>query len=136
MKSEIFEKIKKLNLPHGKYVIFGSGPMGIRGLRKCHDVDVIVSKDIWDQYSHNPDWKIKIIANGEKILVDETESIELGISWGPGIWNINELIHNAEIIDGLAFANMDDVLKWKKIFGREKDLEDIKIIGDYLKNKK
>jgi hypothetical protein len=32
-----------LGLRAGQYAIFGSGPMGVRGLREIHDVDVIAA---------------------------------------------------------------------------------------------
>ncbi len=40
---ELFKKVKNLNLPIGDYALFGSAPMGIRGLRECHDIDIIVT---------------------------------------------------------------------------------------------
>lgn len=44
----LFQKVKDLNLPFGKYALFGSAPMGIRGLKDCHDIDIIVTEDIWN----------------------------------------------------------------------------------------
>ena len=40
-------EVKKLNLPKGKYAIFGSGPLAIRNIRDTHDLDVIVKNDIY-----------------------------------------------------------------------------------------
>lgn len=41
------EELKKLNLPLGKYAIFGSGPLAIRGLRENNDIDIIVTDELW-----------------------------------------------------------------------------------------
>lgn len=43
------------------------------------------------------------------------------------------LIDNAEIINGVPFVKLEEVIKWKKAFGRPKDLEDIKRIEEFLK---
>lgn len=130
----IFEQVKKLNLPMGKYVIFGSGPMGIRGIRECHDVDIIVSEGVLEEIKKNPAWKVKKFETGRQTFV--FGDIELWKDWWPGKWDTEDLIKRADIIDDLPFATLEDVLKWKKIFGREKDLKDIKLIEEYFKNKK
>ena len=41
---DLFQKVKELNLPKGKYALFGSAPMGLRGIRECHDIDIIAKK--------------------------------------------------------------------------------------------
>ena len=52
--------------------------------------------------------------------------------WGSGEWSVQELIRGAEIIDGLPFVRIEEVLKWKRLNGREKDLKDAELIGRYL----
>ncbi len=52
--------------------------------------------------------------------------------WGAG-WDTPVLIENAEIIDGLAFVRLEEVLKWKKSRNKEKDQKDIELIENYLK---
>ena len=44
-------ELEQLNLPKGKYVIFGSGPLSIRGLRENHDLDILVTEDLWNKLS-------------------------------------------------------------------------------------
>lgn len=60
--------------------------------------------------------------------------VEVFTEWLPGIWDIKKLIKEAEIIGGLAFVNLKEVLKWKRIRGKEKDKKDIEIIENYLKS--
>lgn len=131
MNKDLFNKVKEIGLPLGKYAIFGSGPMGIRGLRECRDLDIIVTEDIYNIYKNNSDWELKKCDKSEYL---EKDNIELWKNWSPSDWNINQLIKNAEIIDSLPFVRLEEVLRWKKILGRKKDLEDIKIIERYLKN--
>lgn len=131
---KIFEQVKKLNLPKGKYVIFGSAPMGIRGIRDCHDLDIVVLEEVLEEIKKKPDWKVKNFENGRQIFV--FGDIELWKDWWPGQWDTEDLIKRADIIDDLPFATLEDVLRWKKIFGRKKDWQDIQLIKKYLKKKK
>lgn len=126
---ELFQRVKKLKLPVGKYALFGSAPLGIRGLKDCHDIDIIVTKDLWDEYKAKG-WEIKIMSHDSQYLW--SDKIELWKDWGPGIWDINKLIQEAEIIDGLPFVKLERVMEWKKLNAREKDLKDIEIIEKFL----
>jgi len=127
---DLFAKVKNLKLPAGKYAIFGSGPMAVRGLREGKDVDIIVSDDVFNAYKNRPDWEVKRFDDDTDYL--NNNGIELWNEWGPGEWDINKLIQEAEIIGELPFVKLEEVLKWKEINGRPKDLEDIKLIKKYL----
>ena len=60
------------------------------------------------------------------------DEIELYRDWKPGQWDIQKLINDAEIIDGLSFVRLERVIEWKKLSCREKDLKDIEIIERFL----
>ncbi len=47
-------------------------------------------------------------------------------------WNTDELIDEAEIIEGFRFASLQDVLRYKIALSRPKDLADIAKIARYL----
>lgn len=135
---ELFQKIKELNLPQGKYAIFGSAPMCIRGMRECRDLDVIVTEDLFNEQNEKPGWEIR---KTKKSIYLEKDGIELWKDWGPdwssaGQWDIKGLINEAEIIDDLPFVRLKEVLEWKNILGREKDLRDIEIIEKFLQIQK
>jgi hypothetical protein len=42
------------------------------------------------------------------------------------------LIRNAEIIDGVPFIKLDELIKFKKALGRDKDKKDVELIEQYL----
>lgn len=132
--NDLFLKVKNLKLPAGKYAIFGSGPIAIRGLRECKDVDIIVTRDVFIDCKTKPDWQVKKLDENTEYL--DNDGIELWDRWGPGEWDVNKLIQEAEIIDGLPFVKLDEVLRWKEMNGRSKDLKDVKIIKKYLATKK
>lgn len=127
---ELFKRTKALNLPIGEYAIFGSGPVGIRNLREIHDIDIIVSNNIYNQYKGKEGWEVKDVEN-DNGLANEELAIEMWNDWGNG-WEIEKVIKEAEIIDGLAFVRLEWLLKWKKFLNRKKDLKDIEIIEDLL----
>jgi len=129
---DLFQKVKELKLPMGKYALFGSAPLGIRGLKDCRDADVIVTEDLWNEYKEKG-WEEETSAGGSCCL--RMGEIELWKDWGPGRWDIKKLIEEAEIIDGLPFVRLEDVIAWKKEYTREKDLKDIKMIEKFLQTR-
>jgi nucleoside phosphorylase len=44
--ARLLDELRALALPAEKFAVFGSGPMGVRGLRDMHDVDVIVAPPV------------------------------------------------------------------------------------------
>lgn len=133
---KLFQKAKDLNLPFGEHALFGSAPMGVRGLRDCHDVDIIVTETLWNDYKMKLNWSLVRTKNKDKCSDGlRNDSIELWKDWWPE-WDINKLIQEAEMIDGLPFVKLEEVLKWKKQIAREKDLRDVKIIEKFLQNDK
>ena len=128
----LIKKLKDLNISIGEYAIFGSGPMAAKNLRDSHDLDIIVSNKIWKEYRKKPEWKLtKFTINGKVREILENNRIELSNGWGSGEWDINKLIKESKIIDGLPFVRLKEVLKWKKISNRDKDKKDIEILEKY-----
>jgi Ser-tRNA(Ala) deacylase AlaX len=133
-----FDIVKKLNLPLGHYAIAGSGPLGIRGLRKMNDIDIIVSLDLRDKLAE----KYSITDTGRvKKMVIPGKEIE--ILWQGAFYqhlpdetipSVGAMIERAEIIEGLPFITLEDVLCFKRITNRLKDQEDIKLIENWQKN--
>ena len=130
--ADLFQKVKDLNLPIGEYALFGSAPMGIRGLKECSDVDLLVTDGIWKKYDGQPGWEYKYLDDNRVALENKAISIEMATSWWPGEWDCQKIIQEAEIINGLPFVRLETVLKWKKIVAREKDLKDVETIEKFL----
>ena len=133
---EFFLKVKKLNLPIGEYALFGSAPMGVRGLRECRDIDIIVTNGLWKEFLDNFGWKLVKTQDKDKYSDGlERDGIELWKDWWPG-WDVNKLIKEAEMIDGLPFVRLEKVLEWKKFIAKEKDLKDVELLEKFLLTKK
>ncbi|MAQ77383.1 hypothetical protein CL684_02565 [Candidatus Campbellbacteria bacterium] len=124
------KEIRNLDLPLGEYAVFGSGPMAVRDIRDATDADILVSQKLWNHlvnmYSEN------LTSNPQSIRIGNIEIFKQWIIGGV-MYPADEIIKTAEIIDGIAFANLNWVRKWKSQGFREKDLEDVKLIDSYLK---
>ncbi len=126
--AELLDEIRALELPLGQFAVFGSGPMGIRGLRPMHDVDLIVAPALWEilarQYPvHDHEHGLKRIQIG---------NVEILSGWYPDVGGIADLIREAEIVDGIPLVRLKKVLEWKRAYGRPKDVADIELIEAFL----
>lgn len=127
--------LKKYNLPLGKYAIGGSGPLGIRGIREINDIDIVVSNDLRDtliqKYGMVDDGIVKKIAFPD----DDIEAFWEGSFYiqtkEHNTPTVSDIISRAEIIDELPFQSLADVIYFKRIMNRLKDLEDIKLIEQW-----
>ncbi len=132
MNQEKFAALKKYNLPLGQYAVTGSGPMGIRKLKVIGDIDIVVSPELRDtlieKYGLTDDGKVK------KVVFPEGH---IEAFWNGSFYTQSKdkkaptmagIISRAEIIEGLPFASLADVLYFKNKMKRDKDLEDICLI--------
>ena len=128
----IFQKVKELNLPPGQYVVFGSGPLAAHSIRPTRDVDLFVTTALYQQLK-NEGWEEKgwPLTGGKYLSKDDL--YEVDDTWHYGDYNPapEAIIAVADIMDGVPFAPLAEVLKWKKAFGRPKDLKDIILIEQY-----
>jgi len=132
----LFQKVKELKLPENKYALFGSAPMGIRGLKECSDIDLVVTEDLWQEFKNKQGWEYKITENSVEYIQNSDSNIEIWHDWRPWYQDVMPFIDNSEIIDNLPFVRLEYVLEWKRQFGREKDLKDVEIIEEFLRIKK
>jgi|SRR3989344_1073991 len=130
---DIFKEVKNLNLPFGKYVVVGSGPLVARGIRDFKDIDILVTEDLYEKLSQEEGWIVGSGEAGRKVLMKNIFEIDK-VFWCKDYRpDTEELIKNAEIINGIPFLQLPEVVKFKKTLGREKDFNDIKLIDEYLK---
>lgn len=133
MFAQMLQDLKSLNLPFGRFALFGSAPICVRGLRECgHDLDLIVTEGLWDEHSKKEEWEKNINEYGIEYLKLRGNEIELYKTWYPGEWDLSKIISESETIDGLPFVRLHTVREWKKAFGREKDKKDIALIDEFL----
>ncbi|MEU7863865.1 hypothetical protein [Nonomuraea sp. NPDC049141] len=120
----LFAELARLALPRGDFVVCGSAALYVRGLRaRMGDLDVVARGAAWDI--------VRTLAapqpalSGYGLVVNHpTAAIEFVDRWTPG-WPTDYLIASADLIDGIPFMRLGDVLAWKQRARRPKDLPDI-----------
>lgn len=128
---KLFEKAKALGLPAGEYVIVGSGPLGVRGLREMSDIDIMVSDTLWQDLAKD---HTVITSDVPKIILAEDVECFSSLSFPArqGWPTSDEQLAQAEEIDGLFFQSLHHALLFKSRSDREKDSRDVELLKDYL----
>ncbi len=120
----LFAELTRLALPPGSYVICGSAALYVRGLRaRLGDLDVLATGPAWDIATTLGTPRPAPSGHG-LVIHHPTVAIEFVDRWTPG-WPTDRLIDTADIIDGLPFMRLGEVLAWKQAARRPKDLPDI-----------
>jgi len=130
-RDEIISKVKSLGWLAGAYIVFGSGPMAAAGIRESADVDLLVSPQLFEQL-RQAGWKEVVKGPGDKPLVKDV--FEAHPNWDFSSYKptLDHLLATATVIDGVPFASLQEVKKWKTAGARPKDLVDIELIDEYL----
>lgn len=127
----LFRSLKELKLPAKDYVVFGSGPLWVRGIRPGKDLDLLARGKAWKKVK-----KIGTLESGDgcsHIIHFAHGRIEVFDQWCTKHCDVDEIIERADIVDGIRFARLEDVLCEKEEMGRVKDKKDIKLVEKYLK---
>jgi predicted nucleotidyltransferase len=122
----LIQNLKSHNLPKSDYAVFGSAVMAVRGMREAPNIDVIVTNKLWSELleKNRPD---------EEGFIRLTGQIKISNWWfAPTRKTISQLITEAEEIDGLPFVQLDEVLDYKQGLNRPKDIEDVRLIKEYM----
>ncbi len=128
--TSFFGKLRELNLPTADFAVFGSGPLAVRGLiEEVHDLDVVARGVAWEQAKGLG--QVRTAPEGDPVVWLEGGAIEVFGGWLG--WDIDVLIDNAEIIEGLPFARLEDVLAFKLSCGRPKDVAHARLIEGHLR---
>lgn len=133
-KEQIISKIKTLDLPDDSYVVFGSCPMAVFGLREANDIDLYVSSQVL-QHLRNSDWmELYKAANDTPLVYDVFEAHD---NWNFSSYKptLDHLRKTCILVDGVPFAALDEVRKWKQASGGDKHLADVALIDKYLSDK-
>lgn len=130
----IIQKIKELNFPDGQYVVVGSGVLDVLGIRTSGDIDIAVTKDLFNKLRESGEWREEE-KYGKIFLKKEGFDIIPQLNWENYNTTTEEAIASALVIEDIPFMNLDELIKFKTALGREKDIRDIELIKEYLKNK-
>ena len=130
-KEEIIAKVKTLNLPKDSYVVFGSCPLALAGIRKANDIDLLVSKELSAKFKEDGWKELEKSPNDKPLIYDVFEAHD---RWNFSSYSptLQDLLATATVEEGVPFASLEEVRKWKVSSGRPKDIVDISLIDKYL----
>jgi len=124
--------VTELDLDSRDFVIFGSGPLLAHGLRRrIRDLDVVARGTAWRRVSQHG-FPAAGAINGAPMALFWGGLIQFSPGWISEDWDTDDLIDRAEIIQGLPFAQLTDVLVYKQKLDRPKDRADIEALLDLL----
>lgn len=119
--------------------------MEVYGIRAAHDLDIVVSEDLFNDL-RKQGWvmcecdKCKnkwARGSTDRILKGDGVDILSEYSYGNKYYkSADEIIQKAVIIDGVPYAPLEELLKWKKAANREKDQKDVELIEKFMSERK
>lgn len=157
-KPRLLRILRELDLPEGQWVLNGSGVMVMHGIERhkpMGDVDVFVATRVWFDlyesaliqraaYGVEQDWRVFTTDPDDPkrrcdppYLYRQIHGIEVNVfsAWrrrGIGDIDVNWMVLNAELVDGVPCASLQSLLDWKEQVGRDKDSRDIHAIRRHL----
>jgi len=141
----ISDRVKDLNFPFGSYVVVG-GAMEARGIRRANDIDIVATSDLFGDLQQNG-WQLCRCdicrgkaerGEGERVLKKSGLHAQVFSSYSVGqVYeaDTDELIKSADVIDGVPYVKLTDLLKWKRAAGRSKDVKDVSLLEAYLRDR-
>lgn len=124
----IIQRIKDLNFPFDQFVVIGSGLLDAYGLRSADDIDLVVSDGLYELLKQKGVYK-ELLKHDESYL--EGDKLEIWLTWGKNT-DFNSLYLDSVVIDGIHFVNPRFLIEKKYEMGRTKDIEDIRLLEQYL----
>lgn len=130
---EIVAKVTSLKLPGGSFLVYGSGPLAIAGLREAEDIDLYVTQKVL-QKLESAGWRELRKGPNDTPLVQDV--FEAHAHWNFSAYSptLDHLLRTATQVGGVPFASLEEVRKWKVASGRAKDLADVRLIDSYRRD--
>lgn len=131
-------KLEKLGLNSDNSVVIGSGILQVLGIRKSNDIDLVVGGDSYARLKRSKKFQIASSYNREVLKYDE---FEIGTAWNVlgKQYKFDDFVkENSLVIGGARYTTLDFLYNVKKDWSkqndaRQKDIEDVKLIEEYLK---
>jgi len=129
--SDLFGRLRSLELPVDDYAVFGSGPLIVRGIIDAgNDLDMLCRGAAWERAQelgslvYLPEHDVSVVSLFGGALT-------FGTRWAIGDFDVDHLIDTAETIDGLPFVRIEHVVAYKEIAARPKDNEHLRLLTAY-----
>ena len=118
------EMVLDLNLDPTQYVVVGGAVLDMLHLRDTHDVDIVVSNEIYEQFRAQKTWHEATWTSGKRVLV--RGQYTLMKTWMG--WPLRQLQRDAERIEQIPCVSTERLIDAKRRIGRRKDISDITLL--------
>lgn len=134
-KEEVVTKINQLQLPLGQYIVMGGATLAVRGIRETKDLDILVTPVLFEelkkQFPLDPVYEEKW--HRQRLKAGDVEFYPDFYYEKRNLFaDVTVLIAGAETIAGIPFQKLPHLMDAKLDTAREKDLQDVALIQDYL----
>ena len=137
---EIKSKLNELGLTPDNTIVIGSGILNALKIRESNDIDVVVSPEKYQSLALDGRFK-KEMKRGREILTSDL--LEIMTSWTVlgKTWTFDNLQDQSVVIGGVRYNTVQFLLDAKRSWladadVRQKDIDDVKLMENYLKNAK
>ena len=136
--TDIINKVKSLNLPTGQYMLIGGSNLAVRGIRDTRDLDILVAPDLFNRlmsegFVLDPEYEQKW--NRKRLIKDDIEIYgDMYLEKQNYFFDVQKVLSEADLINDIPVQSLPNILVCKADSAREKDLRDIELIKNYLKN--
>lgn len=133
MSQTFAERVKELGLPLDQIIIIGSGILDQLGIRQSADIDVAANREALEEIARSDGWVEKLDKNQRQYLVKCNGSAEIWDGWeiDGRVVEYDKLLDYAVEYDGVKFVSLDFLRRWKNWRGREKDIQDVRLINEW-----
>lgn len=129
--TDIVSRIKNLNLPEGQFMICGSAILQLLNIREAKDIDLLVTPELFIELQKNG-W----VKNSKYPTTidnqDQTVGAKQTLDFMKQNYSLKEALPLAYWYEKIPFINLEMLIDAKTQLGREKDLNDIQLIQEYL----
>ncbi|MFZ1249442.1 MAG: SulP family inorganic anion transporter [Candidatus Saccharimonadales bacterium] len=126
-KRSVVEMVKRLDPPKQSYLVIAGGVMEAIGLRTTNDVDLVVTKSLYEEYRRKG-WREYTQDDGKRILSHNGYQIMVTYVGR----SLAELKKHSFMHEGVRFMGIEDLIACKKKIGRQKDLADLALLAQYF----
>ncbi|MDP3645829.1 MAG: hypothetical protein Q8R25_01965 [bacterium] len=105
--------------------------MAIVGIREANDIDLMVSKELFEDLKKNG-WQERHKSVNDVPIVHDV--FEAHTNWNFSSYRptLKHLLATAMVVEDIPFASLAEVRKWKTMGERPKDIADVQLIDAYL----
>lgn len=132
-KEEVIKIAKELDFSPEQYLVFSGGSLAAHEIRPTDDVDMVVTPELFSRLKASNDWKYTSRYDGTEFLDHGKVEIASKLEWSEYLVTLAEAKSREDIIEGIPFMNLSDVIQFKLAYGRDKDKDDIELIKEHLR---